>query len=237
MLALLLSMLSCFVLLLFIGLEGIICVLMASPILLVGAAVGAVIGTLASTFGNRMSNFFIPTFAAVSVLLGGQVEDALAPSDRLEEVITTCTVAATPAEVWDALLTMDAVEAPQPLLLRIGLPVPERCTLDGSGVGARRVCYFDSGSIEERITGWEPQRRFEMLVTDCTLPGRHWLHFLSASYSLKEISPGRTEVTRTTVISSKLRPAWYWQWFERMGVEAEHQYLFDSLTRSLQNKR
>jgi hypothetical protein len=145
-------------------------------------------------------------------------------------------VDASAGQVWDALVVIDHVSAAKPLLLRIGLPVPERCTLEGNGVGAVRTCYFNAGRIEERVTRWEPARRLDVQIERVTLPGRHWLGFKSASYVMESLSPGKTRVTRTTTISSQLRPAWYWRHLEKLGVDAEHDYLFKGLVNSLKDR-
>src|SRR5262249_25588348 len=123
--------------------------------------------------------------------------------------------------------------ADKPLLMQMGLPVPNRCTLEGSGAGAMRTCHFNTGIVEERVTAWEPPSRLDMQIVRVTLPGRHWLRLERALYVIEELSPEKSKVTRTTTISSKLRPAWYWRFFERMGVEAEHSYMFDFLAGSL----
>jgi hypothetical protein len=38
----------------------------------------------------------------------------------------------------------------------VGLPIPVRCALKGSGVGAKQTCYFENGYIEETIIEWSP---------------------------------------------------------------------------------
>jgi len=60
------------------------------------------------------------------------------------------------------------------------------------------------------------------------MPGRHWLGFESAAYQLEPEGNG-TRLTRTTVISSHLYPAWYWRPLERWGVESQHKYLLEDV--------
>jgi hypothetical protein len=229
-----LSILVCFALLLLCGLEGVVCVLMAFPLFFVCTVVGVLIGIGISRLvrkgpGSKSNLLLLPLIGASSVFGAGQIEDRLAAPERTEVVTTTRNVAGTLEEVWTRILSIEEVSGDKPFLLRIGLPVPTSCTLEGTGVGARRVCHFENGVIEEEVTNWEPRHRLDMRILRSTLPGRHWLHFESASYELQRVSPSQTRLTRTTTISSKLRPAWYWRFFERMGVEAEHRYLFESL--------
>lgn len=241
MLTVVISLLLCFVALLFLGLEGIVCIIMAAPLILVGALLGALIGAglclLARKYwGQRSSLLVLPILATSSVFGGGQVENSLEATARVEEVATTRILEAGINEVWAALVTVDEVSAKKPLLLQIGLPVPRNCTLDRPGVGGRRICSCDSGIIEEEVTAWDPPHRIEMRIIRSTLPGRHWLRFRSASYTIEPITPQTTRATRTTTISSVLRPTWYWRFFEACGVESEHRYLFDSVSETLKRQ-
>jgi hypothetical protein len=229
----LLSILLCFVLLLLGGQEGLICILMAFPLFfactLVGVVLGVAISWLVRKYSGPGSNLvLLPLIGVSSILAADQAEDRLSTGNRFQAVTTSRTVLATPEEIWAKILAVDEVSGPKPFLLRIGLPVPKSCTMEGSGVGARRICYFETGMIEEEVTNWDPGRRLELRIIRSTLPGRHWLQFESASYELEPLSPTETRLTRTTTISSKLRPAWYWRFFEETGVQAEHRYVLDS---------
>jgi len=221
------------VLLLLGGLEGVVCILMAFPLLFVCALFGALLGAFISwlvrkSSGPRLNMVVLPLIGLSSVFAADKVENRLSASDRVETVTTARTLVATPEKIWARILSLDEVSGTKPLLLRIGLPVPKSCMMEGSGVGARRVCYFETGMIEEEVTCWEPGRRLDLRIVRSTLPGRHWLQFEGASYQLERLSATETRLTRTTTISSQLRPGWYWRFFEETGVQAEHRYLFDS---------
>jgi hypothetical protein len=226
-------LLSCLALL-FTGKEGVVCIVFALPLILVGAVIGAVLGWLVRGWIDSPANLALfPLVGILGVFGIGAAEDRLGGDERIEPVTSVVTLDASAEEVWSALLAPDDVSANRPLLLRMGLPVPLRCSLEGTGLGARRTCYFDSGVIEERVTRWEPARRLDFQIVRSTLPGRHWLGFESASYIMEELDPRQTRVTRMTTITSKLCPAWYWRHFEHMGVDAEHRYLFESLGNAL----
>ena len=110
----------------------------------------------------------------------------------------------------------------------IGLPIPVRCILDGHGIGAKRTCYFNNGFIQETITEWSPPFRMGLSIDRTNMPGRHWLGFERALYELRQQADG-TKLTRTTAITSRLRPVWYWRSLERVGVESEHQYILNDV--------
>ena len=118
-----------------------------------------------------------------------------------------------------------------PLLLKLGLPVPARCTLSANGVGGERICYFRKGGvIRQRVTVWEPHTRMAFDITDDTLRGRDWLQFIDAGYEFRPTESGTT-VVRHTRIQSALYPRFYWRPLEALGVRAEHDYVLENLLR------
>lgn len=228
----------CFAFLLVFGFEGVVCILMASPLIAGGLALGALLG-------YQFQKHFINTSKAPQTfksilllalplfLLGANtVEQPVRRVPRTETFATTLIVDAPPERVWEKLKRVDSINASKPFLLRIGLPVPVSCILEGEGVGSRRVCYFDTGYIEERVTAWNPPYYMGLEITDSRLPGRHWLGFKEASYELRR-EGDKTIVIRRTTIISRLYPAWYWRRLEGLGVEAEHQYLFSDVANKL----
>jgi len=166
------------------------------------------------------------------ILAGHRAEVSTLVHPRLEIITSTIRLAAEPSEVWADLQSFDSVAAQKPFLMYIGLPIPVRCSLRGSGVGATRTCYFDRGYIQETVTAWEPPNVMGLSIDRTNLPGRHWLNFEDAKYELHQ-DRGTTVLSRTTTITSNLYPAWYWRPFERWGVASEHQYIFGDLMRRL----
>jgi len=237
-LSLQIAMIIAFAVLLVMGIEGIFCVVMALPLIFVAIMLGAGIGLFVKWCVKRRSDsnlsmVFVPVLAGVTVFGAGKVEDRLYTGARTECVESSIVIDASPDEVWHAILTFDQVTGPQPLLMRLGLPIPQSCTMSGSGVGAERTCHFDSGFIRERVTRWQPPEHLEFAIEEVQLPGRHWLGFEGATYALDRIDDGKTKVTRTTTVTSTLRPAIYWRVFERLGTRTEHEYILASLKSKL----
>ena len=165
------------------------------------------------------------------LVVGSQtIEERWSDTIRRETVKTDVVLRESPDKVWEHLKAFRGMTVEKSLLMKLGLPVPVQCRLDGSDerVGGKRICYFENGYIEEEITVWEPPRAMHVNIVKSTLPGRHWLTFLDATYEVMAQDVG-SRVIRTTRIGSRLRPAWYWRIMERMGVEAEHQFIFNQL--------
>lgn len=230
-----------FSVLFFTGLAGIVCCLMALPLVAAGVAIGAVFGyLLRGRFVDRMTSSGRKTALLLLccpalIAAAERVERPFRSVERREVVTTETIVDATLEETWELLAEMPKLDGPRPFLLRLGLPVARRCELDRTGVGGRRVCYFDDGIIAQEVTQWRRPSYMGLRITENTLPGRDWLTFIDASYELHS-EGDRTRVVRHTAIGTRLYPRWYWRPLERWGVESEHAFVFSNLRRRAEER-
>jgi hypothetical protein len=236
--SLIIGALICTAILLLSRFEGWVCVLMSAPLLAVGMTIGALVGVLIRrklidpSRGRYIMRLLILLVIPLFLMGADYSEKPARRTLRFETVTNELTVGASPEAVWNQLRSFDKITGSKGLLMTIGLPVPISCTMEGEGVGAKRTCYFESGSIVERVTEWQPPNsmKFEIIASD--VPGRPWLSFKDAAYELRTEN-GKTIVTRSTTIVSKLSPAWYWRPMEAIGVDTEHEFLFEELKRRL----
>ena len=225
-------------LLIALKMETLVCAIMAMPLLFAGLLAGIGLGHLFQWARRKLggNGVAFPSIMLVSmplvILAGHRVELATLVHPRTEVVTSSVRIAAPADMVWFDLQSFDTVIAEKPLLMHIGLPVPMRCVEKGTGVGAKRTCYFDRGSIDETVVEWSPPTLMRLSIDRTNMPGRHWLGFEDAEYTLHQ-DGDVTTVTRTTTIVSHLYPAWYWRPFERRGVADEHEYIFGDLSRRL----
>jgi hypothetical protein len=239
--SLIIGMVMCSAFLFVMGLEGWVCMLMSSPLIAVGLTVGALLGALVrrqvidkSRRPNVVSALLL---LMLPVFLTGanKVEEPARRVPRAETFTSIFVSEAPPEKVWNSIKIMDRVNAPKGFLMRIGLPVPVSCSIDREEVGGTRRCNFEHGYIEERITEWNPPHSMKLEITSWDVPGRPWLDFKDATYGIRQEN-GRTIMTRTTTIVSRLMPAWYWRGFEKIGVETEHAYLFEALSKKIDGR-
>ena len=232
------SLLAALVSLLFLvagKLEGLLCAILAFPLLALGLGIGVVLGYLFRRFVIERLRHQMTSMVAVFmlspmiVLAGHQLERPSLETGRRETISNSVFLAAQPGKVWTDIQSIDSINATKPLLMHFGLPVPLRCILERKGVGAKRTCYFENGFIEEIITVWDPPYSMQLIIDRTNMPGRHWLGFEKADYELHAEGSG-TRLTRTTTITSHLYPVWYWRYFERLGVSSEHSYLLRDLS-------
>jgi hypothetical protein len=228
--AALLSAVCSLVLLVALGKEGVLCALLAFPIICVGLGIVAGIGIFVrKRFVERSKNHTTMTgilllVGPTLIFAGERIERPLLQHTRTEMIQTTVEVNETPEKTWGRILSIDNIAASKPVLMYLGLPIPQRCVMQGHGIGGKRTCYFNVGYIEETVTGWNPPIYLGLSIDRTHMPGRYWLAFENAEYQLQANGP-RTLLTRRTTISSHLHPAWYWRGFERLGVESEHDYI------------
>jgi len=221
---------------LFFGLEGIICCAMSSPLVAAGVAIGALIGyRVRGRFIDKLPDpgkktLLLLLLCPLFIAAANRVERPFRAVQQDEVFTTETTVVASPERVWELVAEMQKLDGPRPFLLRAGLPTPMRCELDHAGVGGRRVCYFDRGIIAQEVTTWQRPSVMGLRVTESTLPGRHWLTFVDASYELFP-EGGKTRIVRHTTIGTRLYPRWYWRPLERWGVTSEHEFVFSNLHR------
>jgi hypothetical protein len=227
------SLLISLLFLIAMGKEGPLCALMAFPFVLVTVLTGAVLGAglRIAIRPQRKENITTGMLLVAAPLLifgGKQLERPLLEQTRIEVIANSVHVADAPEHTWTRIQSIDSVKGSKPWLMYVGLPVPQRCTLEKAAEGARRTCYFDKGYIQETVTTWDPPRHMGLRIDRTHMPGRHWLGFEHADYWLQAEGDG-TRLTRTTIISSHLYPAWYWRPLERWGVSSEHRYVLEDL--------
>lgn len=232
----LLSVVGSLLVLIATGKEGVVCAAMAFPLLLAGLLIGLGIGVLVRKFilpKGKNQTTTIGMFlllVPLSIVAGERLETPRLAHPRTEIIQTSIELSEPPDSAWNQILSIDNVQASKPMLMYIGLPIPQRCVMNGRGAGAKRTCYFNAGYIEETVTEWSPPCRLGLSIDRTHMPGRHWLGFESAEYDLQAIASG-TALTRRTTVFSYLHPAWYWRPLERYGVESEHVYILRDLAR------
>lgn len=216
-------------------LEGFLCVLMASPIILSFIFLGSVIAYLYKRSreleGTTNLNAFITPllFCIVFLLFENQYEN----SPKIIEAKTGIILPYSVDRVFDEIKSVGKMDASKSVLFWVGLPEPQRCVLEKEAVGAKRICYFEGGKIVEQVTEFEKGKVLKMDVIDYQLTGRSWLGFDEAIYTFEEMGPQKTRLTRITTYTSVLYPRMYWEPLEMWGIQAEHEYVFENLKKDL----
>jgi len=213
-------------LIVFGGGEGVLCVIMAFPIIFASIWVGSLVGFfLEKKFKHKNGNMTVILFCLGSMSFVGWTNQEMKDPELLK-VRSHVKIHAPMERVWAAVTASGSIEGDDFVLRALGMPVPKHCSLDEDG---NRTCYFDEGQIRQKVTKSEYGRRLEMDIVE-SFEVRPWLTFLRADYSFIQ-RDGYVEVIRTDEITSTLRPRWYWYWFETQCVRMEHRYVMSSMKR------
>ncbi|UII20459.1 polyketide cyclase [Fulvivirga ligni] len=236
-LGLILSLVFFLINLICIGLEGLLCTIMALPILLPMLILGWAIRRWYLKYYNKKKDglsiysIFIPM---VILVVGVPIENTLVNHEsQTIEVRSEIILPYEVMQVYDAIKSVDTLTGELPWLMEVDLPVPYKCILEEEKVGGLRTCYFEGGRIVEQITALEKGKLLKMDVINYELTGRKWLGFKEAIYEFDSIGVDSCKMTRITTYTSTLYPRAYWEPLERMGIEQEHQYVFNNLKRDL----
>ena len=207
-------------LLLLLALEGAICIVMAAPLALPFAALGAAIG-------HRQRRRAPRTFAAVAVALPllMSVEAGAERRPDVHPVTTRVVVAAPPSVVWRHVVEFPPLPEPREAVFRAGIAYPTAATIEGRGVGAIRRCRFSTGDFVEPVTVWDPPRRLAFSVREQPEPMRElspwgdvhpphldgFLRSLRGEFRLTALPGGRTLLEGTTWYENRMWPQRYWR--------------------------
>ena len=224
------------VMLLLVAVEGLICVLMAAPLAVALAAIGALAGHAVQT--NRWRDvprqlYCIPLLA-LPLMLGSEHLSLGPPS--LLQVTTRVEVNAAPAKVWEHVVAFSELPAPTELPFKLGIAYPIRAEIQGRGAGAVRHCVFSTGPFVEPIVVWDEPRLLRFSVTQNPTPMQEWTPYPAVhpphldgflvsrqgQFLLTPLPGGRTRLEGTTWYHHRMWPAGYWQLWSDQIIHTIH---------------
>jgi uncharacterized membrane protein YhaH (DUF805 family) len=226
------------------GLEGLICIVMALP-LLAGLALlgGALARELAGiTHGGRRARHVHLTLFLVLPLLPAM--EGPTPAEPLRSVTTELVLDAPPADVWPHVVSFPELPPPRRLLFRLGIAAPVGARIAGAGVGSVRHCEFTTGSFVEPITVWDEPRRLAFDVASQPPPMRELSPYarvlaphldtgfevLRGEFRLLPEGDG-TRLVGTTWYRVHLAPELYWRLWSDSIVHAIHDRVLEHIAR------
>jgi uncharacterized membrane protein YhaH (DUF805 family) len=221
------------VLLLF-ALEGLICVVMAAPLLLPVGALGGVMGKAIADSTRRPPRELAAIIVVLPLLAG--TESLLTRATEFE-VMTAVEIDAPPEVVWDNVVDFPELSNSQAWYFRLGIACPQRARIVGRGVGATRYCEFTTGTFVEPITVWEQPHRLAFDVTDQPAPMfelspyRHiqpphldgYLRSNRGEFLLVRLPDDRTRLEGRTWYEFEMAPQWYWTLWSDLLIHRIHE--------------
>lgn len=206
--------------------EGVICILMAAPIVYPITMIVAYVVGRASEKGRGKT--LLSLMVAAPFLYSATFEDPSQRQDqrRLESAVI---VNAGPEVVWNALEDMTWIIADKPpAILRLGYPVPQRIISEKSRIGNERRIVFNTGTIVGRITRMQPNEHLTLALSTENAHGEffsRWVDLEEMSFALQQIAPNRTVLSHTAVYRRKLPLEFYFDPIERLTAGILEDYL------------
>lgn len=218
------SLLLLGVMLLFIAIDGFICLAMALPISVVLGIPGTLLGRyLARLASSRRGGAALPCLLFV-LFPPLAAFDASTQSLLPMRSVTTSVAIRAPAErVWQIVIAFPPITKPADGIFRLGFAYPLSADISGNGVGAIRHCTFSTGSFVEPITQWQPPTLLGFDVTSCPEPmqefspyrdfhAKHLKNYMVSHHGEFRIQQdgARTILQGTTWYTDSISPQWYW---------------------------
>jgi hypothetical protein len=221
--------------------EGLICIIMAMPLVLGVGLLGAALGR---SIARSRDEGHAPAIITLMVLpVAILLEPAHATGRVLHEVRSAVVIDAPADRIWPHVIAFPPMAEPTDLLSRAGIAYPKSVRIDGAGVGATRYCVFSTGTFVERITVWKPGRRLTFDVTSGPAPLRElspyrdvhpphldgYLRSRRGEFRLVPVPGGRTRLEGSSWYELEMAPEGYWQLFSDALIRRIHRRVFDHI--------
>lgn len=219
-----------------IGAEGMVCLLMAAPIVFVSGLTGCALAYWMTQQWHLDARRSWYCGALVPVCLALLGAESTWPLPKLERAVSTeIVVEAPPERVWQTVIAFPSLTEPKELLFRLGAAYPVAAEIHGEGVGAVRHCIFNTGTFVEPIEVWDPPRCLRFAVTDQPAvmrelspwdihpPHLHgYLVCRQGEFRLEALGDGKTRLVGTTWYSNAMWPQAYWGLWSDYCIHAIH---------------
>jgi uncharacterized membrane protein YhaH (DUF805 family) len=221
MFALVSSSVACAGLLLF-ALEGVICILMAFPVVFAAIFIGALVGRMMA--GLSTTKGPAPLCLLLALPLSTWVEQNVEATPA-REVASAIEIDAPIEVVWEHVVAFSELPEPEGWLFDTGIAYPMRARIEGRGVGAVRYCEFSTGAFVEPITVWDEPHRLGFDVIEQPVPMEEWSFYddvkpphltttfrsVRGEFRLTELPGGRTLLEGSTWYELDMAPEVYWR--------------------------
>ncbi len=202
------TFLAIFLIGIFLG-EGIICLIIVSPLIFSFVIAGAYAGWAIFKRNNNTLNASV-----LGILVLVFAADSLSDHNYTNMVSDTMVINAPIQKVWPNVVAFKRIKEKNTFwLFRIGMPSPVEATVDGRYVGAGRKCVFSNGYIfGERIATYDSLKNFTFDITDQPRDPEIMNHIdiLRGQFLLKDNGNGTTTLIGNSWYKLYVFPTWYY---------------------------
>lgn len=207
-----------------IAFEGLICILMAAPLAIALAVIGAFAGHViqATAWHEIPPRIYCLPWLAIPLMLATEHFSLRPPA--LLRVTSSVEVRAPPEKVWQYVVSFTHLPPPTESLFKLGIAYPICAEIQGHGPGAVRRCVFSTGPFVEPIEVWDAPRLLKFSVTQNPAPMEEWTPYQKihpphlngflvsrqGQFLLTALPAGRTRLEGTTWYRHTMGPSQYW---------------------------
>ena len=228
-----------------IAVEGVFCILMAAPIAIPLALLGAYLAYKIQEQRYQLQPHTMLSLLLVIPLLAGAEFRAAAPTPRFS-VHTSIEIAAPPEVVWRRVIAFPRIDEPVHWVFRLGMSFPLEARTVGSGLSANRQCIFSTGAFREPILAWDEGKHFAFGVSEEPPLMKEWspygdIHVRHledhdfkperADFYLTALPGGRTRLDGWTTYENRMWPGNYWRLWTDEIVHQIHGRVFRHVKR------
>lgn len=227
--------------LLVFAIEGLICIVMASPILALMVWCGSYIAY--KMRGKEWMNPRNTTIGILVICLSFMSFDYINEPEDLIPVRTKIIVNAPIAETWNHVVTFHKIDEPTDWIFKTGISYPTDATITGTGVGAIRYCNFSTGSFVEPITTWNEPELLQFDVKEQPIPMNEFNPFweihpphldgyfqsYKGQFKLTKLDENTTEIEGTTWYKVDIGPHIYWQLWSDFIIHRIHERVLNHI--------
>lgn len=211
----------------FLG-EGVICLLIVSPLIFAFIITGLFIGK--AMFKKRNQNLNVSIFSLLFMLF---LVDSISKHEYENLVSDVVIVNASPKEVWKHVVAFDRIKKKENYwLFKIGMPSPVAASVDGYYEGAGRKCIFSNGYIfDEKMVSFKPAQDLTFDIVkqprDPELMGH--IDILRGQFILKDNGNGTTTLTGNSWYRLYVFPVWYYDLWAKSITRNVHLRVMDHI--------
>lgn len=213
--------------------EGLICIILFLPLMLLLASVGGVLGGWTRDLYSRWSGPKIASVSVAAMLLPFLLPDGgvYLRQEELRLVRSEIEIAATPEDVWEEIRSVPAIQEEEHSLTLshlIGFPRPIAAELRGEGIGAERLASFEGEVVfYEKVNRWEPpfHLAFTVEIDPESIPptsldphvtiGGRYFDVLDGAYEVVPLASGHVRL----VLQSQHRLATEFNFYSRIWTD------------------
>ena len=189
--------------------EGIICIIIVSPLVLAFMWIGVLIGKY--ILPKNRTRLRASTFLLLIILF---VYDTFSEHHYINEVTDEMTINASPERVWKYVAEHPVnTTRPDYWLFKVGLPNPVQSIVTGDTVGSERKCIFSNGAtFDELVVESKHARRYTFDICkqpeDPEIIGH--IEIRRGQFILEGNADGTTRLVGKSWYRLKVYPVWYY---------------------------